>query len=74
MQFSRAISYKFMWRIKIPLRIKTFIWLVPRRSILTRNVLIKRGGNVWRLASFMAKRSQWHTSYSSIVLIDTFRI
>jgi hypothetical protein len=39
-----AVPYKFLWKVKIPLRIKTFIWLVLRKSILTKDNLIHRGG------------------------------
>jgi hypothetical protein len=30
--------------VKIPLRIKTFIWLVLNKSILTKDILVHRGG------------------------------
>lgn len=40
-----AVSYKFMWKTKIPLRVETFLWLVlKKKTILTRDVLLKRGG------------------------------
>ena len=45
MQSMERVPYKFWWKIKIPLRIKTFIWLILKKSILTRDILIKRGGN-----------------------------
>lgn len=35
--------YSFLWNIKVPLKIKVFLWLVHRRSILTREVLSERG-------------------------------
>ena len=44
MQLSNTVPYKFLWKVKIPLRVKTFIWLVLKKSILTRDVLLKRGG------------------------------
>ena len=44
MQAKEGVPSKFWWRIKIPLRIKTFMWLVLRKSILTRDVLLTRGG------------------------------
>ena len=44
MQTVAEVPYKFMWKIKIPLRVKTFIWLVLKKSILTGDVLLKRGG------------------------------
>jgi hypothetical protein len=33
-----------MWRVKLPLRVKTFLWLLLKKSILTRDVLLRRGG------------------------------
>ena len=44
MQLSNTVPYKFLWKVKIPLRVKTFLWLVLKKSILTRDVLLKRGG------------------------------
>jgi hypothetical protein len=35
MQFNEVVPYKFMWKVKIPLRIKTFLWLMLKKSILT---------------------------------------
>jgi hypothetical protein len=44
MQFNDVVPYRFMWKVKIPLRIKTFLWLMLKKRILTRNVLLQRGG------------------------------
>jgi hypothetical protein len=40
-----AVPHKFLWKVKIPLRIKTFIWLVLKKSILTKDELVHRGGS-----------------------------
>jgi hypothetical protein len=32
----------YLWKIKIPLKIKVFIWLVYRETILTKDNLVKR--------------------------------
>jgi hypothetical protein len=40
-----VVPYKFMWKIKIPMRVKTFLWLILKKSILTRDVLLHRGGS-----------------------------
>lgn len=34
-----------MWKIKIPLRIKIFMWLAARNKVLTAEILQKRGWN-----------------------------
>lgn len=33
----------FMWKTKMPPRVKVFMWLVLRKSILTRDNLLRRG-------------------------------
>ena len=35
--------FKKLWFIKVPAKIKIFLWLVAKRSILTRDVLKSRG-------------------------------
>lgn len=35
--------HKKMWFIRVPLKIKIFLWLAAHKSILTRDVLIHRG-------------------------------
>jgi hypothetical protein len=45
-----VVPYKFMWKIKIPMRVKTFLWLILKKSILTRDVLLHRGDRVQRTA------------------------
>jgi hypothetical protein len=44
MQSCGSVPYKFMWRVKLPLRVKTFLWLLLKKSILTRDVLLRRWG------------------------------
>ena len=40
---SIGYPYKFMWKIQIPQKIKMFLWLTLRNSILTQDNLLKRG-------------------------------
>jgi hypothetical protein len=35
-------SFKMIWKAKIPLKIKIFMWLVSQNVILTKDNLIKR--------------------------------
>jgi hypothetical protein len=53
MQCNEVVPYKFMWKIKIPLRIKTFLWVMLKESILTRYVLLQRGGQCEKNVSFV---------------------
>ena len=45
MQSVGSITHRFLRKVKIPLRVKTFIWLILKKSILTRDVLLERGGD-----------------------------
>lgn len=38
------MGYRFIWDLKIPLKIKIFIWLVLRNIILTKDNLLSRDG------------------------------
>jgi hypothetical protein len=40
-----AVTYKFLWKSKLPQKIKIFIWLVVRNKILTKDNLKKRNWN-----------------------------
>ena len=44
-----------MWKVKLPLRIKTFLWLILKKSILTRDVLLDRGGDCTTNCLFCGK-------------------
>jgi hypothetical protein len=37
-----AVPYRFLWKSKLPYKIKVFIWLVVRNKILTKDNLKKR--------------------------------
>jgi hypothetical protein len=37
-----SVPYKFLWKSKLPQKIKIFIWLVVRNKILTKDNLKKR--------------------------------
>jgi hypothetical protein len=69
MQFSRVVPYKFMWKTKIPLWVKTFLWLVLKGSILTRDVLSHRRGNCEKKCSFY----EW-INITSLFLMPTGQI
>jgi hypothetical protein len=36
-------EFKYFWVVNVPLRVKDFVWLVFKNSILTRDNLLKRG-------------------------------
>lgn len=35
--------FKHYWKLKVPLKIKVFMWLLAKNSILTRDNLLHRG-------------------------------
>lgn len=35
--------HKFMWKVKIPPKIKVFLWLMSNNSVLTKDILLRRG-------------------------------
>lgn len=35
--------FKHYWKLKVPLKIKVFMWLISKNSILTRDNLLHRG-------------------------------
>jgi hypothetical protein len=41
-----SVPYRFMWRSKLPHKIKVFLWLVVRNKILTKDNLKKEIGMV----------------------------
>jgi hypothetical protein len=34
--------HKYLWKLKVPLKIKTFMWFLNRKVLLTKDNLIKR--------------------------------
>jgi hypothetical protein len=42
----------YLWKIKIPLKIKVFLWLLYREAILTKDNLVKRSWHGNEMCSF----------------------
>ena len=47
---------KFLWKFKVPAKIKVFLWLVNRMSILTRDSLLRKGWKGEKNCVFFGKR------------------
>lgn len=43
----------FLWKIKVPAKIKVFMWLANMKSILTRDSLAKKGWKGEKDVSFV---------------------
>ena len=39
-----GFPHKFMWKVKVPAKIKFFLWLLNKKSIITRDNLLKKRG------------------------------
>ena len=46
------VYYKYVWKAKIPLKIKIFMWLVKQNTILTRDNLSRKGWQGDKTCSF----------------------
>ena len=46
---------KYIWKMKVPLKIKIFMWFLHRRVILTKDNLVKRNWNGNKLCCFCDK-------------------
>jgi hypothetical protein len=42
MQNYGAVPFNFMWKMEIPVRVKTFMWLILKKSILTRDYFVEK--------------------------------
>jgi hypothetical protein len=49
-------EFKDFWVVKVPLRVKVFLWLVCKNSILTRDNLRKRGWEGGELCCFCCEK------------------
>jgi hypothetical protein len=51
-----------LWKIKIPLKIKVFLWLLYREVILTKDNLVKRNWHKMRCVVFAATKKSFNIS------------
>lgn len=47
-----GFPFKTLWKFKIPAKVKVFLWLVVRNSVLTKDVLHQRGWTGDRMCQF----------------------
>ena len=40
---SLVVGFKGIWKLRMPTKIKIFLWLMIKNSILTKDSLIRRG-------------------------------
>jgi hypothetical protein len=66
-----AVPYKFLWKSKLPQKIKKFIWLVVRNKILTKDNLKKGIGKVLKIVVFVGAMKQLIIYSFTVPLQDT---
>jgi hypothetical protein len=53
---------KYIWKMKVPLKIKVFMWFLHRKVILTKDDLIKNNGMEMKNVAFVITRNPYTTS------------
>jgi hypothetical protein len=53
----------YLWKIKIPLKIKIFLWLLYREAILTKDNLVKRNLHENKMCSFCNNMKPYNTYF-----------
>ena len=61
-----AYPFKGVWKFKIPAKVKVFLWLAIRNSILTKNVLHRRGWEGVGCVNSVVLMRQLHIFSSSV--------
>jgi hypothetical protein len=65
-----AVPYRFLWKSKLPQKIKVFIWLVVRNKILTKDNLKKEIGMVLVIAVFVGVLNRLNICSLNVPLLD----
>ena len=52
---------KYIWKIKVPMKIKIFMWFLHRKVILTKENLVKGIGMEINRVVFMIKKNLFNT-------------
>lgn len=60
---------KFLWKVKVPAKIKVSFWLMARKSILTTDSLLRRGWKGSKLSVFVVKMKQLTIYFSAVLLL-----
>jgi hypothetical protein len=57
----------YLWKIKIPLKIKVFLWLLYREAILTKNNVVKRNRHGNEMCSFCNNHETIHLFFECVL-------
>jgi hypothetical protein len=64
--------HKYLWKMKVPLKIKIFMWFVHRKEILTKDNLVKKIGKGVLNVVYVIMRKQFNIFSFTIRLRKLF--
>jgi hypothetical protein len=64
--------HKYLWKMKVPLKTKVFMWFLHRKEILTKDNLSKKSGSVVKSVVFVIKRRPYNTCSFNVLLQELF--
>jgi hypothetical protein len=67
-----TVPYRFLWKSKLPQKIKVFIWLVVRNKILTKDNLIKRSWHGSSECCFVVVLNRLNICSLNVPLLDLY--
>jgi hypothetical protein len=59
---------KYIWKMKVPLKIKVFMWFLHRKVILTKDNLVKRNWNDNESCCFCDNKNPYNIYFLSVLL------
>jgi hypothetical protein len=63
-----------IWHMKVPLKIKIFLWFLKKGVILTKTILLKEIRMVVRLVVFVAHLKLSDTCFFIVIILDFFSV
>jgi hypothetical protein len=58
---------KYIWKMKVPLKIKISMWFLHRKEILTKDNLIRRNWIGRESCYFVMRRNQYNTYFLTVL-------
>jgi hypothetical protein len=63
---------KYIWKLKVPLKVKIFMWFLYQKVIITKDKLTKRNWNGCKKVRFVTPRSLSTIYFSIVPLLSLF--
>jgi hypothetical protein len=61
-----------LWRLKVPLKIKIFMWYMRKEVVITKDNLGRRNWGVANNVAFVYGMSLFNTCFLSVIMRDSF--